>query len=154
MTLLYIFLYKEICLVGIYSWQHLQTFRELRFQKHGFHGNIHIKLSIYRCIRTEKKKKKFLVAELLLKSLAFEPSFFWIAKTLFSLAVHHIMGFIPLTIWFQHTASSATGFNSRKKRSSSYFRNYLLAGITLCSFFSVSWHIRFLSFSVLTFAPL
>lgn len=62
-----------------------------------------------------KKKKKLLVAELLLKWLAFEPSFFWLSKTLSSLAIHHIMVFIPLTTWFQHTASSAIGFNSRKK---------------------------------------
>lgn len=139
MSIQYILLYKEICLPGIYSSQCLQMFRALSLQKHGFHRNIHNKLSIYTGIRTEKTPKKQqqrnLLAELLLKWLAFES-----IRAFIFLDIQNFM-LLGITSWF--IFHSQPGFSTflvvllvlvLEKMSNSYFINCLLAGITLFPF--------------------
>lgn len=88
-------------------------------------------LSIIMCIRTAERVTR----RWMLEWLAFETFNFLDVQSIILCNSSHC-GFIPLTAWFPHAVSSSTGFNSTK-RSSSYFRNYLIAGITLYSVFSV-----------------
>lgn len=81
MSLLYILMHKEICLLGIYSWQYLWIFRKTGLQNQRFHINKQINHSIIMC-------KKKLLADGCLSGQHLKPSIFWMSKALF-FAIHH-----------------------------------------------------------------